>query len=374
MSGAAGSRPPRLLMTADAVGGVWTYVQALLTALAGRIECVLAIIGPGPDAAALRALDNACATSRLSIEHRPYPLEWMPGGIDGLPHVRRWMAELSATFKPDVVHLNGFAYGSADLRAPMLIVAHSCVRTWWRAVKGSGAPCAWDEYSREVRRGLAAASLVVAPTAAMLDGLRREYSFEGPAWTIANGLPGPLPLSRDREPLIFAAGRVDDEAKGIRVLEQAAGGLPWPLVIAGGTAVSGQVSQSGTTPRYLGRVDRSVVMAWMNRAAIYAWPAIYEPFGLSVLEAAQRGCALVLSDIPSLRELWDEAALFVEPGSVAAWRAALDALASDANRMNRLSRAAHDRARQYTSHIMSARYLDAYTALLGRSETVACAS
>ncbi len=31
-------------------------------------------------------------------------------------------------------------------------------------------------------------------------------------------------------------------------------------------------------------------------------PARYEPFGLSVLEAALSGCALVLGDIPSLRE------------------------------------------------------------------------
>ena len=34
-------------------------------------------------------------------------------------------------------------------------------------------------------------------------------------------------------------------------------------------------------------------------------PARYEPFGLSILEAALSGCALVLGDLPSLRELWD---------------------------------------------------------------------
>ena len=49
----------------------------------------------------------------------------------------------------------------------------------------------------------------------------------------------------------------------------------------------------------------------MGRAAIYALPARYEPFGLSILEAALSGCALVIGDIPSLREIWADAALFV---------------------------------------------------------------
>ena len=51
----------------------------------------------------------------------------------------------------------------------------------------------------------------------------------------------------------------------------------------------------------------------MARTAVFVSPALYEPFGLAVLEAAQAGCALVLSDIPTFRELWDGVALFVAP-------------------------------------------------------------
>ena len=46
-------------------------------------------------------------------------------------------------------------------------------------------------------------------------------------------------------------------------------------------------------------------------AAVFVSAARYEPFGLAVLEAAQAGCALLLSDIPTFRELWDGAAVFV---------------------------------------------------------------
>jgi hypothetical protein len=46
-------------------------------------------------------------------------------------------------------------------------------------------------------------------------------------------------------------------------------------------------------------------------------PARYEPFGLSVLEAALSGCALVPGDIASLRGNWDGVAEFVCPDDAA---------------------------------------------------------
>ena len=58
----------------------------------------------------------------------------------------------------------------------------------------------------------------------------------------------------------------------------------------------------------------------MARAAIFVSSSVYEPFGLAVLEAAGSGAALVLSDIPTFRELWDEAALFAPPGDAAGIR------------------------------------------------------
>lgn len=47
---------------------------------------------------------------------------------------------------------------------------------------------------------------------------------------------------------------------------------------------------------------------------IYVHPALCEPFGLAVVEAAQAGCALVLSEIAPLRENWEGAALFFGSG------------------------------------------------------------
>ena len=54
----------------------------------------------------------------------------------------------------------------------------------------------------------------------------------------------------------------------------------------------------------LGKLPAAEMKLWFAHAAIYCLPARYEPFGLSVLEAGLSGCALVLGDIPSLREIW----------------------------------------------------------------------
>ena len=97
------------------------------------------------------------------------------------------------------------------------------------------------------------------------------------------------------------------------------------------------------------------------RASIYALPARYEPFGLSILEAALSGCALVLGDIPSLRENWADAAILVPPDQPAELRDAIShVIHSGAGRAEFTTRA-QVRAREFTSQRMASEYLRAYT-------------
>ena len=95
-------------------------------------------------------------------------------------------------------------------------------------------------------------------------------------------------------------------------------------------------------------------------ASIFALPARYEPFGLSVLEAALAGCALVLGDIPSLREVWGDAALYVPPEDHDALHAALQRLIADADLRERMAVRAHVRARRYSPEAMVRAYRRAY--------------
>jgi len=105
----------------------------------------------------------------------------------------------------------------------------------------------------------------------------------------------------------------------------------------------------------------------MRDAAIYAAPACYEPFGLGILEAAHSGCALVLSDIPTLRELWDDAAMFVEPHNPEDITAALQLLCRKPELRADLQAAASARAGHYRIETTAAKYSALYDGLLGRA-------
>jgi glycosyltransferase involved in cell wall biosynthesis len=178
---------------------------------------------------------------------------------------------------------------------------------------------------------------------------------------IRNGAPCTGASKPAEGRLILAAGRMWDAAKNLSLLAAAATDLDWPVFVAGTTAKCAGKLASGI--ELLGELSHPTLAARMQRAAIFVSPARYEPFGLSVLEAAGAGCALVLSDIRSFRELWNGAALFVAPDDAEALRAALTDLCGDTARLARLQRAALGRAKRYSIRQMSEAYARLYRAL-----------
>jgi len=356
-------------MTADAVGGVWTYALDLARALAPHgISVALATMGrlPTPSQQA-----EAGTVPGLSLHSSAFALEWMADPWEDVARAGDWLLGLEREIRPDVIHLNGYAHGGLLWRAPVLMAGHSCVRSWWRAVKGEDAPPAWDRYRAEVRRGLRAAGRVVAPTRAMLDALETHYGPLAAGHVIPNGRDLTAFMPGEKEPFIFSAGRLWDEAKNIGILAEASRELAWPVLVAGETAHPGGAAVAPPHVRLLGCLSPALVAAHLARAAIYALPARYEPFGLSALEAGLSGCALVLGDIPSLREVWGEAALFVPPDDADALHGALSRLIEDADFRQEMAARARFRARLYTPERMAEGYVGAYRALL--QEKTVCA-
>lgn len=387
--------PRRVLMTADTVGGVWTYALELARALAPHgVEVTLATMGaPLSDAqwAEARALTN------LRVEESRFALEWMEDPWDDVRAAGDWLLSLEARLRPDVVHLNGYAHGALPWARRPLVVGHSCVLSWWRAVKGEAAPERFTRYRDAVATGLRAAGRVVAPSAAMLEALRVHYGPLSEAEGISNAgggglLPaaearsnalrgGPLPEAEvifnarsaedfppraEREPFILSAGRLWDEAKNVAALAAAAPRLGWPVKVAGDARHPNGSRVESPDVDMLGLLAPRELAKWMARASVYALPARYEPFGLSALEAALSGCALVLGDIPSLREVWgEEAALFVPPGDVGALVSVLESLRRDEVLRAVLAERARARALVYTPRRMAAAYLSVYAGLMG---------
>jgi len=349
----------RVLMTADPLGGVFTYALELARALGEYgIHVHLATMG-GPLSESQRRLVRA--TGSITLHASGFRLEWMDDPWDDVARAGMWLCELAAKLRPDLVHLNGFAHATLDLGAPKLVVAHSCVGSWWRAVHGTMPPPRYDRYLRRVGEGLRAADVVVAPTASFLREIVELYGPLGSTAVVYNGI-APLDPGFEREPVVLAAGRLWDPSKNVAILDQVAEHLRWPVYVAGETRREDGTEITAQHARLLGPLPRPLLIRRMRRSAILCHPARYEPFGLVPLEAAAAGCALVLGDLPTLREVWGDAAWYVPSDDPDAIRAALDALSTDPDLRDRRGALARARALSFgidrTAREMVLRYLE----------------
>lgn len=343
----------KLLMTADAVGGVWTYALELVAGLRARdVEVHLAVMGPPADTA---QLNDAARCGAAAIYRNDAALEWMPDPWADLDAAGDWLLDLAARVRPDLVHLNSYVHAACEWETPVVCVGHSCVLSWWEAVKGEPAPPGWERYRDAVARGLSAASTVVAPSRWMLDELTRLYGA-GEGRVIHNGLDLPAGSAGcgEGDRLVVTAGRLWDEAKNAAAVLEAAPELRWPVVVAGAD-VDGVPNATG-----LGRLPRRDLLEQLATAGLFVLPARYEPFGLGPLEAALSGCALVLGDIPSLRELWEGAAIFVDPTDPVALRDTCNDLIEEPRALARWAERARRHASSYSRAAMADAYLELY--------------
>jgi glycosyltransferase involved in cell wall biosynthesis len=362
-------------MTADAVGGVWDYTLQLAESLGMcGVEVTVATMGPRPRDDQREA---ARRVPGLRLVESDYRLEWADTACNDVARAGSWLLELEAEVQPDIVHLNGYTHGSLTFRAPTVVVAHSCVCSWWTAVRGGDAPAEWETYRRSVRDGLSTAGAVVAPSATMLRALSAHYGTVT-GTVVPNGRDAAQFRTGPKEPLVLSAGRLWDEAKNVTALASIAHRVPWPVALAGETQNGGEL-EPGCSVQYLGRLSSADLRGWMGRASIYAMPARYEPFGLSILEAGLSECALVLGDIPSLRESWDGAAVFVAPDDCEGLRAAIGRLIEHPAQRAELGRRARERGREFTAARMADGYRRLYEGLLSGTrraslEVPSCAS
>lgn len=357
----------RLLMTADAVGGVWTYACELARALAPHeVATTIATMGPAPTS---DQLASAADIPDLEIVSSRFQLEWMDDPWRDVADAGSWLLDLERRIRPALVHLNGYAHASLPFQRPVVVVGHSCVQSWQETTGGRIDAVKLSTYREAVTRGLRAADWVVAPTASMLRSLQRHYGPVRHASVVANGRSADRFAPASKAPLVLAAGRLWDRAKNVEAIVEVAPRLRWPVAVAGFERVAGGKPRPPADAHVmrLGRLSEPQLASWLSRAAIYAHPARYEPFGLLPLEAAMSGCALVLGDIPSLREVWDDAALFVPPDDREALVDAIGQLESSETLRHAFAARARDRARLYTPERMAAGYLSVYECVTGRA-------
>jgi len=360
--------PAHILMTADALGGVWQYSLELAAGLRRRgLTVTVALMGPVPSFENLARAEADCGARILPTG---LPLDWTAGTADEVTGAAAALADLARILRADLVHLHAPALALAAFDVPVVAVCHSCVATWWAALGDGPLPddLAWR--ARLAAEGCRAADRLLAPTRAFAEATRMAYGLDQMPEVVRNGRrPAEAPSEAAPAAHAFTAGRLWDRAKNTAALDRMAGRLGAPVYAAGPAEGPNGESFAGKHLRLLGRLDAARMERELAQRPVFVSLARYEPFGLAVLEAAGAGCALVLSDIPSFSELWEGAALFVSPDDDTAAADAVQNLLTDPGRRASLAEAGRERAARYGTGAMADGVLAVVRALLGETRS-----
>lgn len=364
----------RVLMTTDTVGGVWTFTKELANGLLNS-GCSVALVSlgrlPSPHQLAWADAQAELWGSRFYYVPLDTPLEWMTENTRAFSDASPRLLNIAQQFDADLIVSSQYCFGALQFDIPCIVIAHSDVLSWAKACRPNGLDQSeWlDTYRTLVQEGLDGADAVVAPTRWMLDALARNWELPSVRHVIANGRTLPEDVAQEtRKMQAVTAGRLWDEAKNTAMLQKI--DSPIPLLVAGDTEYEGaRMTEDDADIRLLGALGENELLKLFGESAIYICTSRYEPFGLAPLEAALCGCVVLANDIPSLREVWQDAALFFSgPESLSSW---LWRLSDHPWLLHEARQITEVRAREFTAERMTRSYLDLFRSMLNQSSLVA---
>lgn len=97
-----------------------------------------------------------------------------------------------------------------------------------------------------------------------------------------------------------------------------------------------------------GWISNEQLKVLMNNATVFVLPSLYEGFGIPILEAMQQGIPVVCSNIPPLKEVGADAALYADPADPAAIAAQLQAFVSNPELRNEYIERGEKRVKQFS--------------------------
>lgn len=340
-------------------GGIRSYTIGLIQALAAQPELSLVVATSVDDVAQLGPMELLRISPRTQ-------------GVAARALWReRNLASLASSVRADVILTPVPELPLRTLPVPSVIVVHD--------VGPLVAPSFYSlpkklRYQAFLPRTCRHASRIVCVSEATLAGLNAatdvdpdtcEVIGEGPQLLAA---PAEGPPAVDR--YLLYVGSLDAR-KNVDTLVDAfaAAGRPVgaKLLIVGPTeartsrALKQRVERLalGDRVQQLGFVHPEKLAALYRDATAVVLPSLYEGFGLPVLEAMMSGAPVVASDIPPVREIAADAALYVSrPLDPDAWREALARVCADSSLRTELARRGAEAASNFSWSDVGARFSD----------------
>jgi glycosyltransferase involved in cell wall biosynthesis len=329
-------------------GGMETYTRELYRQL-GQMETGLDFVALASREGATQDLSwfpGEVIESRISGENR---FVWAFGELVA----SSWFARRR---RADLVHCPA-TLGPMWTSMPTVITLHDML--YWSHPELMSTPL----YTRPVmwmeKRAAANAARIVTDSEVSADeivkylGFPREQLHVVP---LAAGAPAVEAASQDSENLVLASGQrrphknwdrliralalIEEDVRPRLVITGARGEDPLAPVVA--------ETGMGSWVELRGWVDDDELADLRARARAMAFPTLAEGFGLPVLEAMSMGLPVLASDLPVLREVGGDAAMWFDPFDLESIADALRTAATRPDVMSGLASAGLERARLFS--------------------------
>jgi glycosyltransferase involved in cell wall biosynthesis len=179
-----------------------------------------------------------------------------------------------------------------------------------------------------------------------------------------------LPRTPAEPPYLLAVGTVEAR-KDLETAVRAVATIPDVKLVSAGVQTVYAVGVNRLA-RELGVSDRVELRGFVGEAelrelyaaaAALVFPSQYEGFGLPPLQALAARLPVVASDIPVLREVLDDCAIFAQPGNVEDFALGMQRVLADKTLVETIVERGQTRARSFTWRAVAQRLVDVYRAL-----------
>jgi len=238
-----------------------------------------------------------------------------------------------------------------------------------------------EETAARERAVVTGASALVANSKATAARLRALYKIPGPLEVIPNGVEYPESIppkdwAHARERVVYAGSFFG--WKGVDDLVDAARALPgFRIRLIGGSGeriaeLRARAGKEGADLNFTGHIPHGSVASELAHACVAVLPNRADPDSaftspIKLFEYMAAGCAVVVSDLPSLREVLEQDdAVWTAPGDPAGLASAIRGLTEDPDRARRLGTRLREKARRYTWAARGARLAQVVRPLLER--------
>lgn len=280
-------------------------------------------------------IETFCAPG---FQSKPDPLRKIADGAGFLLGVEAALPLHVWRRRPNLLHAPAFIAPLWLGGCPLALTCHDTIlEDGWQAFHP-----AWRLFHRlSLRRGLACAAAVITPSQQSAGDLQRVYRLDAARLHVIPSAADPV-FRLQAPPAVAAALQrlgvaapyilnvsAQVERKNLARLVQAFGQLSarfsdLTLVLVGPpgnatTHIEQTIAQLGLAARVrrLTAVSVADLAALYSGAALFAFPSLYEGFGLPILEAQACGAVVVTSRRGALAEIAGEAAILIDPTQVA---------------------------------------------------------